>query len=297
MDWAREKSRWPNADNSKFVNVGGTRIHVQIIGDGPDVLLLHGTGATTHSFSEMVPFLAGNFRLIIPDLPGHGFSHSLNGKRASLENVSSCLTGLLEHLESNPVAIVGHSAGAAIGVAMIKQTGSGVKCLISINGAFYPFPGFAGDLFPAMARLLFLNPFVPKFFAYGASSRERVKRLIDSTGSKLSSEQLDFYQRAFSSSDHVEGTLAMMANWNLNDMKSMLQLLDLPVLQIIGENDGTIDPSVSEKTNKLLSFVEKCGFEGKGHLVHEESPKEVAEVILEFVCKNISGDDAKGCVK
>ncbi len=50
--------------------------HVQQMGQGPKLLLLHGTAASTHSFRALAPLLAPHFTLLIPDLPGHAFTET-----------------------------------------------------------------------------------------------------------------------------------------------------------------------------------------------------------------------------
>ena len=281
MNWEREKHNWPHMEASAFLDVDGCQFHIQDIGHGPDVLLLHGSGATTHSWAGLIAELSQDFRLIVPDLPGHGFTQNLPNTRATLDNVSHALAELIRTIDASPRLIVGHSAGAAIGTHIIAAKLLSPDALVSINGAFYPFPGFARELFPAIARALFLNPLVPKFFAMTANMGSSVERLIDSTGSKLDKPQVELYRRAFRSSHHVEGTLAMMANWDLTDMAQKLCALDIPVLQMIGDRDGTVDPSAANRTAKYLRRGRMIHYP-KGHLVHEEIPNAVATDILAF---------------
>ena len=49
LDWATDGRDWPNHAASRFVEAAGMRWHVQVMGSGPALLLLHGTGAATHS--------------------------------------------------------------------------------------------------------------------------------------------------------------------------------------------------------------------------------------------------------
>ena len=72
--WADLRPLWPNRESSRFVDCDGLRWHVQRAGRGPDLLLLHGTGSATHSWAGLLPRLATRFRVIAPDLPGHGFT-------------------------------------------------------------------------------------------------------------------------------------------------------------------------------------------------------------------------------
>jgi magnesium chelatase accessory protein len=67
---------WPFRDASRMVRVGRLDWHVQSLGDpeAPVALLVHGTGAATHSFRGLIPLLSGHYRVIAMDLPGHGFT-------------------------------------------------------------------------------------------------------------------------------------------------------------------------------------------------------------------------------
>ena len=72
--WEVEGRDWPNRAHSRFVDAGRLRWHVQVWGEGPVLLLLHGTGAATHSWRALAPLLAEHFTVVAPDLPGHGFT-------------------------------------------------------------------------------------------------------------------------------------------------------------------------------------------------------------------------------
>lgn len=77
--WERDGADWPNRAASRFVTASGLTWHVQAMGapEAPVLLLLHGTGAATHSWAGLAPLLAARFRVIAPDLPGHGFTDPL----------------------------------------------------------------------------------------------------------------------------------------------------------------------------------------------------------------------------
>lgn len=285
MDWLTDGENWPNRNVSRFVNHAGTRWHLQQMGEGPDVLLLHGTGATTHSYADMLPLLAQHARVTALDLPGHGFTTALGHSRPTREGVAEGIAGLLANEGIRPHIIVGHSAGAAVSVELAATKLLEPRGLVVINGSFYPFPGPAQYLFPAMAKMLFLNPFVPSLFAARAQNPAAVRRLMNSTGSRLSEGQMALYEQAFRSRAHVEGTLQMMANWDLVPVKQRLASLEMPVLQVIGMQDGTVRPSGAKKTAAILQHGEILEFEACGHLVHEEQPKKVAKSIRDFAEK------------
>ena len=68
---------WPLRQVSQFIEIENVHWHVQIIGAGPVVLLLHGTGASTHSLADLAVALSDNFTCMLVDLPGHALSSPL----------------------------------------------------------------------------------------------------------------------------------------------------------------------------------------------------------------------------
>jgi len=116
--WERDGRDWPNRQASRFVQAVGLRWHVQVMGAGPVLLLLHGTGASTHSWRDLAPLLAKSFTVIAADLPGHGFTSTPPAHRLSLPGMAQSVAELLRVLDLRPTLVAGHSAGAAILVRM-----------------------------------------------------------------------------------------------------------------------------------------------------------------------------------
>jgi len=280
LNWDRDGRYWPNRASSRFVQAAHMRWHVQIMGDGPAILLLHGTGASTHSWGRLAPLLAEHFTVVAPDLPGHGFNSAVASNRLSLPGMARSLNRLLGTLEIEPALAVGHSAGAAISVRMCLEGYIAPRALVSLNGAFLPFDGLAGHLFPTMAKLLFLNPLAPRVFAWGASDRSRIEKLIKETGSAIDGTGVDLYQRLFRDRRHVAGALGMMANWNLDALNHDLSKLTAPLTLVVGTADKTVPPSTADEVRKVLPTATVNTLPGLGHLAHEESPEAVAEIIL-----------------
>ncbi|MFE1598860.1 alpha/beta fold hydrolase BchO [Methylobacterium sp. ID0610] len=273
----REGRDWPNRAASRFVTAGGLTWHLQEAGEGPTLLLLHGTGAATHSWRRLMPLLARDFRVLAPDLPGHGFTDPL--PTPSLPRIARALAGLLGSLGAAPRVVVGHSAGAAILVRLCLDGALAPRLLVGLNAALKPFPGMAGLIFPAMARVLFLNPVTPRVFAWSADRRS-VERLIRGTGSTIDRPGLDLYRRLFRKPAHIAGALGMMANWDLTGLDRDLPRLAVPLLLVVGAEDRTIVPEVSFGVADRLGGRPRVELlRGLGHLAHEERPEAVAALI------------------
>lgn len=273
----REGRDWPNREASRFVAAGGLTWHVQEAGAGPALLLVHGTGAATHSWRGLLPLLARDFRVIAPDLPGHGFTDPL--PTPSLPRMARALADLLRALDARPEIAVGHSAGAAILARLCLDGALAPRLVVGLNAALKPFPGMAGFIFPAMARALFLNPVTPRVFAWSAD-QAAVERLIHGTGSTLDRTGLDLYRRLFQTPGHVAGALGMMAHWDLVPLDRDLSRLAAPLLLIVGGQDRTIAPDVSfGLADRLGGRARVELLRGLGHLAHEERPDLVAALI------------------
>ncbi|WP_420391932.1 alpha/beta fold hydrolase BchO [Acuticoccus sp.] len=281
-DFAREGRDWPLREWSTFRQAGGLRWHVQVGGSGPVCLLVHGTGAATHSWRHLAPRLASRFTVVAMDLPGHGFTGTPRGRRVTLDAMARLIDGLLVALNVRPALVVGHSAGAAIALAMALAGRVAPAGIVSLNGALEPFGGPAGPLFSLMAKALFANPLVPRLTARAAQDRARVVRLIENTGSRLDAEGIALYQALFAAPAHVAGAIAMMASWDLKHLVRELPRLKAALLLVAAEGDTAVPPSASLAVERLVPGARRLTVEGLGHLAHEEDAERIARHIVEF---------------
>lgn len=283
-EWTQAQD-WPHRAASRFLHAGGLRWHVQVMGSGdgdaPVVLLLHGTGASTHSWRALMPMLAQRFTVIAPDLPGQGFSVPAPATTFSIEGMAAALAQLLVALGVQPALVIGHSAGAALGARMCLDGSIAPGRLVSINGALLPLGGVAGQIFSPLARLMVKLPGMPRFFAWRAADAALVRRLLDNTGSKLDAAGIELYARLFRRSEHVAGTLGMMAAWDLPGLARDLPRLTTPLTLIIGQQDRTIRPTEALRLQRILPQARIRALPGLGHLAHEEAPESVLHVIEE----------------
>lgn len=278
-DWDVEGIDWPHRAHSSFVRAGGLVWHVQRMGEGPVALLVHGTGASTHSWRDFAPLLAGRFSVVMMDLPGHGFTRGRPQGGYSLPAMARALAAFVKTLGIAPELAIGHSAGAAILARACLDGHIAPRLLIGLNAALKPFDGVAGAVFPPLARLLFLNPFMPRLFSWMADERA-VTRLIADTGSQIDARGLALYERLMRCPGHTGGALGMMANWDLAPLVARLPELEVPLLLVVGDADRAIAPSVSADAAKRVPGARLVSLPGLGHLAHEEAPGTVCDALL-----------------
>jgi len=278
-DWQREGRDWPLREASQFPLAGELRWHLQTLGEGPGLLLVHGTGAATHSWRGLAPLLAERFEVLAPDLPGHGFTAAPPGTPLSLPWMAQALGSLLHRLGKAPDIVVGHSAGAAILARLCLDRVIAPRALISLNGALLPLRGMPGHFFSPAAKLAAATPWLPRLFAWRAAARGTVERLVESTGSTLDATGIELYRRLVSCPGHVGAALNMMANWDLVALQRDLSHLKTPLFLIVGERDWTVPPTDALRVRQLLPQAQVISLPRLGHLAHEESPSQVADLI------------------
>lgn len=284
LDWERDGRDWPNREASSFVRAAGFSWHVQRMGDParPTLLLVHGTAAATHSWRDLMPALAADFDVIACDLPGHGFTEPMAHGRPGLPGMARALADLLAALEARPALAVGHSAGAAVLIRMALDRLIHPAGLVALNGALTPFDGIAGRFFSPLAKLLALNPFVPRVVSASASDRAGVERMIRNTGSAIDPWGVELYRRLVADPGHVRGALAMMAHWDLDALSADLPKLTTPLLLVVGDRDKAVPPEDARRVRRLARHADLETMKGAGHLAHEERPDETAALLRRY---------------
>ncbi len=277
--WDNERHFWPNRDASRFVTAGGIRWHLYQAGRGPTMLLVHGTGSSAHTWRDLLAAFAADHTVIAPDLPGHGYTASVNEQRYSLDGMSTALAALLGTLGLAPGYAIGHSAGAAIVSQMVLAGHIEPRRIVSINGAFLPFAGAASAIFSPLARMLAASTTLAGLIARRARDRAVIERMIAGTGSRLDREGVDLYARLVQDPRHVTAALEMMGRWSLGSFERDLSRLRVPLTLLVGDRDLAVPPSQARRLQSRLPCADLVVMPDLGHLAHEEAPQRVIDCL------------------
>lgn len=273
---------WPNRDSSRFVRACGFSWHVQTMGTGPVLLLLHGTAASTHSFRDLAPLLARRFTVLAPDLPGHGMTETPAAARLSLPGMAGAVRSLLQVLGQTPALVAGHSAGGAVALRMALDGAYAPRGIVGLNPALLPLSGVAGQLFSPLAKLLVGLPLLPGLFAWRARGAGVVEKLLADTGSRIDARGVELYARLIADRRHTGAALSMMAQWDLQPLMADLPRLAVPLLLLVGDGDRAVSPTQARAVARLVPGARVEAMPGLGHLAHEEAPAATAAAIEAF---------------
>lgn len=272
---------WPFKAQSSLIQSGRHRFWVAETGpkNAPTLLLLHGTGASLHSFRRTIPGLSQTYRTITPDLPGHGASATGFTGRLGLDAMAQDLWTLCDTLKIQPTAIIGHSAGAAVGLRMAELRP--VPQVIGLNAALGEFDGAAAFLFPIIAKGLATLPFAATAITAFFGRPGTVERILTGTGSPLDAQGRAQYLRLVRDPDHVTGALGMMADWRLQPLLNRLPQTTTKVTLIASEGDRAVPTQVSIYAAKRIPGAKLHLLPKLGHLAHEETEDGLSALILD----------------
>jgi magnesium chelatase accessory protein len=272
---------WPQRAHSRAVRVGPIDWHVQVAGRGPVLLLLHGSGASAHSWAGLLPALAAHATVVAPDLPGHGFTTGAPYDALTLPRLRDSLAGLMAALKlPAPALIAGHSAGAALGLRWALDAPKPPRAVL----------GFAPSLVPPPAHYLqwmapVIHPFatsapVTSFLAMVAGPTGFLDRLLASTGSTVPAAQHACYRQLFADPKHVRGAMSFMAAADLPALLPGCAALQCPAAFVIGERDHWVpEPALRRVLAAHFPQADVQRWPG-GHLLHEEDPARAAARLL-----------------
>lgn len=109
-----------------FAEVRGVRMRSFQAGSGPSVMLIHGFGGAASNWSLVAPELATRFRVLVPELPGHGGSSAIPGPVETLDPYADRVASLLDV----PTVVVGHSLGAVVALRVAGRHPEAVRGLV-----------------------------------------------------------------------------------------------------------------------------------------------------------------------
>lgn len=124
----------------QFLQVDGHRIHAEVMGDGPDVVLIHGSNGNTRDMTyALAPALADRYRVIVFDRPGLGYSDPINPKGASISEQAAILQQAALALGADKPIVVGHSYGGAVALSWAVNHPDHIAALVTLAGASNPW--------------------------------------------------------------------------------------------------------------------------------------------------------------
>jgi pimeloyl-ACP methyl ester carboxylesterase len=258
-----------------FAKVGDIRLYYEVDGKGDNLLLIHGVTGYLDTWKYVRQPLARDFRLVLPDLRGHGRSDKPN-MRYSVEMFARDLVGLLDVLKIRQCIVAGHSLGGFIAQQMAVDAPERVRALILVCTAPKVDDEAVSAQVQIIKALFGLTPeqAVAKKMEIEYANPQKVR----ATPGMMELLLADETQRQVNQNAHgwAQGAAA---RFNIEDRLGEIQA---PTLVIQGAQDATFPPRWGQYYREHIRGATVRIIDETSHSIQIEQPRALAEAIAEF---------------
>lgn len=270
---------------SQFVTLmSGAVAHYRSYGpdDAPALVLLHGSNASLHTWEPWVEQLAGGFRVITVDLPGHGLTGAVPGGDYTQKGMAAFVLEFAAALELKSFAIGGNSMGGGVAARFVVENPGMATALILVDAAGQP-SGRPRD--PGLGFKLARMPVVREIIPYLGS------RMIFEGGLKqafaddalVTPVMVDRYALLNRVEGTRQATLARFQSAPDTTLESRAGEIAIPTLILWGAEDQLIPADAAEVWHTKVKGSQLIVYPGIGHIPMEEIPEKSAADTAKFL--------------
>lgn len=260
-----------SAGESRWTKLDGAKIHYVNYGKGNEALVLvHGWTQNVDGWRDQAADLAKRSRVIAIDLPGHGQSEKPQ-TTYSMDYFARAVEAVMNDAKVKRAVLVGHSMGTPVARQFYRKYPEKTIGIVVVDGALRPF----GDR--ALMDRMIAGFRSPKF-------REAAQPMfVAMWGPNLQSEAKDRTTASFMNTPQhvVVSAMEGMADASIWGEDK----ITVPVLAVMAKNQF-YPPNVEESFRGIAPTMEFYMWDGVGHFLMMEKPKEFNEVVVAFLNKN-----------
>ncbi len=268
----------------RFIDVGTGEVAYRRVGSGPDVLFVHGWPVSSATFRSLLPHLTDHVTCHLIDLPGAGSSRFTTDTPLTIENHIHSVRRVLEVLDLNNVAVVGHDSGGLIARHAVagspRLRALGLIDTEQSTGLSWKFKSFiAGRRIPGFGAGLGWVAGQPRL---------RRNRLVLGDAfvdrSLLDGEFDEFFLKPLNQSPaHRKAAIQLLKSFDyqhVRDLREVHRRITVPVQLVWGEHDRFFPVNWAREMLADFADARLAVIKGAGLFAHEERPAEVAQALL-----------------
>jgi pimeloyl-ACP methyl ester carboxylesterase len=269
--------------DSQFATIDGVRIHFKDQGQGPAILLIHGSLGDTIDWDGWVDILSPRYRVVRVDLPGFGISGEIANHNYSIDRTLSLIDGLMDVRGIERFAIAGVSYGGPVAFRYAATRTDRVTALVIMNSAGIEQGNQAVDP-KTGARTFYASlsssaPVTRTFIEQGLARSFKDPALIPPS---MVQRKLDFMNVI---GRDVEGA-DMVAQYVRGDPERVLSHVRAPTLVLWGADERSLSVSTADLFVAALTHaksVRKVMIAGGDHFMHVELAKPTGLAVKDFL--------------
>jgi pimeloyl-ACP methyl ester carboxylesterase len=261
-------------------SVLGVNLHVRDSGprDAPAVLLLHGFGASLHTWEPWALGLSRDMRVIRIDLPGNGLSSPDPTGDYTDQRTMALLLALLDQLQITQTSVVGHSIGGRIAWTFAATYPQRVAKLVLVAPDGFASPGFGYGKAPEVPAVVQWMRFtLPRWLL-----RRSLEAAYADTSALTDAMALRYHDLMRGPGARA-AMIARMQQTVLVDPVPLLRRIQAPTLVLWGRQDGMIPFGNSADYTQAIANNRLVALEAVGHLPHEEAPDRSLVPVRDFL--------------
>ncbi|MFK7958303.1 MAG: alpha/beta fold hydrolase [Lysobacterales bacterium] len=270
---------------SRFVDLDGVKIHYRDEGEGPVVLLVHGTLGDLADWDGWVSTLAASNRVVRFDMPGFGLSADVPNGNHSVDRMHTLIDALMHHLQVDRFAIVGISYGGMVAFRYAATRRDRVSAMVLVNSAGIQFGRPAPrDESEKAKRPPSVNLLNSPIVTHG--DVERFYQFYINDHSELPENFIQRKLDFLNVTGRAETAKATRGLYERGNPTRVLSGVLAPSLIIWGTGNYALQTDTARKFESALSnacMTELVMFDEAGHYINVEMPKKTANAALEFL--------------
>jgi pimeloyl-ACP methyl ester carboxylesterase len=265
-----------------FVEVAGLRLHVRDDGpkDAPAVLMLHGFGASLHTWEDWAQALAPRHRVIRFDLPAAGLTGADPGGDYSDERSIQLMAALMDRLGVAQASVVGHSMGGRIAWRFAAAQPQRVDRLVLVAPDGFASPGFEYGKAPEVGAAVELMRHVLPRMLVTMSLQPAY-----ADPAQMTDERATRYHELLRAPGVRAGLIERMRQLVLRDPVPLLQTIAAPTLLLWGERDGMVPAANAQDYLRVMPRARLVLLPAVGHIPQEEGGAPALAAVQGFLAE------------
>jgi pimeloyl-ACP methyl ester carboxylesterase len=284
----------PRGVEERSLQADGLQIRFWRAGSGPAVVLVHGLLGYSFSWRGVIPHLAKQREVFVPDMPGAGFSECRAGLDCRLIGAARRLLAFVDAAGIDSCDLVGSSYGGSTAVMLAGLVPSRIRGLVLVS------PANPWSTIGRKRLALLRNPAIALLFPKLARAAHPMHRYLVRRmwgDPRLATEEtLHGYIRPLMRRGVFEHATKIVQTWH-SDMKelelTLPKIARIPTLLVWGSKDRVVDPRSAEIMAQRLPLARIAVMTGAGHLPYEENPEKFSRLVREFL-GNVRSIDTAG---
>jgi pimeloyl-ACP methyl ester carboxylesterase len=277
------KTRWARPP-SQFVSLDGMAVHVRDEGPRDDpspIVLLHGSGASLHTWDGWVSLLKNGHRVVRLDRPGFGLTGPNPSGDYSMAFNARFTNDFLDRMQIRHCTLVGNSSGGRVAWQVAATYPDRVDHLVLLAAGGYPrtTPLPTGL---KIARSPLLGPVLEHILP--RSSVEKGLRASYGDPSKVTSDVVTRNYELTLRQGNRKALGESLRQQGLDGSDAeLIRLITAPTLIVWGDRDTTVPPSDASRFHADIKNSQVILLRGVGHLSQEEDPSETVAALIQFL--------------